>query len=120
MSGGEKMITFACKTINKEDVVRCALDLNKTEYNVLNFFFKNQKRQITLTLSKSLGLKRTTIQKALKNLMKKKLIERKKETLKNGGYVFVYELKNKNCIKKRIKDTISKWHRSALEKIEKL
>lgn len=114
------MITFACKTINKEDVIRCALNLNKTEYSVLGIFFKNQKRQTTLTLSKSLGLKRTTIQKALKNLMKKKLIERKKETLNNGGYIFVYELKNKNHIKKRIKETISNWHRNALEKIEKL
>ncbi len=114
------MITFACKTINKEDVVRCALNLNKTEYSVLDFFFKNQKRQTTLTFSKCLGLERTTMQKALKNLMKKKIIERKKETLKSGGYVFVYELKNKNYIKKRIKETISNWHRSALEKIEKL
>jgi len=114
------MITFACKVIKKEDVVKCSLNLNKTEYNVLNFFFKNSGSYSPLQISKKMKLERTTVQKALKGLIKKNLIVRKKKNLKRGGYVFLYEIKDKEEIKERIKRIISNWYKGAIEKIDEL
>ena len=114
------MITFACRIIKKEDVVKCSLNLNKTEYNILNFFFKNSGSYSPLQISKKMKLERTTVQKALKGLVRKNLVIRKKKNLKRGGYVFLYETIDKEKIKERIKNIISKWHKGAIEKIDEL
>ncbi len=112
------MIRFACKVIDKQDIVRCAFDLNKTEYNVLVFFFKNPRDNTAKKVSDSIGLERTTVQKAFKKLLRKKIIKRKKKNLEKGGYIFLYELNDKNIVKKRIKDTISEWYKNAIRKID--
>ena len=31
------MISFACKDIDKEELIRCSFELNKTEYKLLMF-----------------------------------------------------------------------------------
>ncbi len=114
------MFTFACKTIRKEDIIKCALGLNKTEYTILEFFFKKGKSQSVKKIYQTLGFERTTVQKALKNLMKKNLVKRKKVDLKKGGYVFLYELNDKNKIKNRIKSTVSAWSKHAIRKIDEI
>lgn len=37
------MVTFACKRIRKEELIKCSFDLNKTEYNVLMFLLGGEK-----------------------------------------------------------------------------
>ena len=114
------MITFACKSINKEDLIRCSLNLNKTEYKILDFLFRNGQRMTTIGISGRMGLERTTVQKGMKNLMRKRIVTRKKENLKEGGYVFFYELNDKKNIKDEIKNTISDWYKSAIKKVEEI
>ncbi len=114
------MIRFACKVIEKEDVVRCALNLNKTEYNILDFFFKKTGSFSIQKISAGMGLERTTVQKALKGLIKNSLVTRRKKNLDKGGYVFIYELTDRNRIKRDIKKTISVWYKNALRSVEKI
>ncbi len=114
------MITFACKKIRLNEIISCSFSLNKTEYTVFMFLFKKEKEFDIHSLSKKMGLERTTLQKALKTLLDKKLAKRRQMNLKTGGYFFLYNIKNKNSIKMRLFEIIRQWEKIAEEEIQTL
>ena len=113
------MITFACKKIRLEEIVKCSFNLNKTEYDILMFLFGKEKEFDIQNLSKKIGLERTTVQKALKGLLNKKLAGRRPVNIKSGGYFFLYNVKNKDEIKERLLKIITQWYKGAEEEILK-
>lgn len=109
---------FACKKIDVQDIIACSLGLKKSEYKVFEALLRSD--HVTLKeLSGLLGLDRTTLQKVLKNFVKNDLVLRYQENLDNGGYVFVYKIKDKSILKRRINAAIEKWHDSAKQAVEK-
>ncbi len=94
--------------------------MNKTEYNVLMFLLRKEKEFDIHTLSKKMGLERTTLQKALKRLLDKKLAKRRQVNIKKGGYFFLYNVKNKDSIKVRLLGIIRRWEKTAEEEIQTL
>jgi predicted transcriptional regulator len=110
------MIDFACKRITKEDVLRCSFSLNKTEYTALLFLLKKSGsiKQISLETN----LDRTTIQKALKQLLEKQIIIRKRDNKKGASYF--YCLKNKSDFKKEINSRLNLWYNSVKKEIERI
>ena len=70
-------------------------------------------------LSKKLSLDRTTLQKVLKRFVDNELVERFQENLDNGGYIFIYQIKDKVILKKRIHTAIDKWYDTAKIAIDK-
>jgi predicted transcriptional regulator len=114
------MITFSCKNITEEELTRCSFNLSKTEYNVLIFLLKNYKRHTVLHLSNSIKLERTTIQKAVKGLVEKGLVDKIQKNLPKGGYIFLYKAKYKEEIKSKIKKLAHKWYKDFQETIDKL
>ena len=114
------MITFFCKKITEEELIRCSFNLNKTEYNVLIFLLRNDKIRTILQISKAMELERTTIQKAIKNLVEKGLTKRTQKNLSRGGYIFLYKPNNKEEIKSKMKELTYKWYKHVEETIDKL
>ena len=114
------MITFACKKIKKEELIRCSFDLNKTQYNILMFLLKKNKRYSVIEIAKKNKLDRTTVQKAIKVLLKKGLVRRFQKNLTKGGYMYLYEVSRKDEIKKEMKRIISNWYNVVLNEIGKL
>lgn len=110
------MIDFACKRITKEDVLRCSFNLNKTEYTVLLFLLK--KSGSIKQISQETNLDRTTIQKALKQLLEKQIIIRKRDTGKGASYF--YCLKNKPEFKKEIHSRLNLWYNSVKKEIARI
>ncbi|RLE47713.1 MarR family transcriptional regulator [Candidatus Woesearchaeota archaeon] len=108
------MIYFACKSINKEDLIRCSFALNKTEYKLLMFLLDYDEFITAAKLAKKMGLERTTVQKAVKLLVEKGLVSRKQENLEKGSYIFLYRIKDVKEIKERLRKIVRKWH----EKVE--
>jgi predicted transcriptional regulator len=109
---------FACRQIDVKDIIACSLGLKKSEYKVFEVLLVSD--HVTLKdLSKKLDLDRTTLQKVLKNFVANELVERFQENLDTGGYVFVYKIKDKSILKKRIHIAIDKWHATARTAIEK-
>jgi predicted transcriptional regulator len=109
---------FACKKIDVQDIIACSLGLKKSEYKIFEAMLRND--HVTLKdLSKQLDLDRTTLQKVLKHFVSNDLVLRYQENLDNGGYVFVYKIKDKNVLKKRIHTAIDKWHDTARQAIDK-
>jgi len=114
------MVTFSCKKISQEELIRCAFNLNKTEYNILMFLLKNNKKYTVSQISQIMKLDRTTIQKAIKNLTNEELVKRRQINLSAGGYMFFYKINDKNEIKNKIKKIIYEWYKHVEEAINKL
>jgi predicted transcriptional regulator len=112
------MISFACKDIEFKDLIRCSFDLNKTEYNVLMFLLKTNKQYTATRLGELMEIDRTTVQKAIKKLAEKDLVERRQENLDKGGYLFHYAIKNKENIKHRMNSIVEKWHDAVVDEIK--
>ncbi len=104
------MITFACKTIKVEDLVRCSFNLNKTSYTVLMYMLKNNDRSISVQdLSVEMNLERTTVQKAMKVLLDASLVKRLQVNMDTGGYQYIYTVLDKDNIKKNIVEIVNNW-----------
>ncbi len=114
------MITFACKKISLEDVVRCSFNLNKTEYRLFVFLFGKEREFSVQAIARETRLERTTVQKALKGLLKKKLAERRQTNIKNGGYFFLYKVGGKTEIKEKLLNIIRQWQKSVEKEILKM
>lgn len=103
------MFSFACKGIKKEELVKCSFRLNKTEFNLLMFLLSEKKELTVSEAAKRINLKRTTVQKAIKTLLERGLVKRFQHNLPRGSYVFRYRVKNKEEIKREMKETVHKW-----------
>ncbi len=112
------MITFACKDIEFRDLIRCSFALNKTEYNVMMYLLKTEKEFTASELGEKMSLDRTTVQKAVKKLSEKNLVKRMQVNLDKGGYMFFYKIKNKEEIKNRMLDIVSKWYEEVIKEIK--
>ncbi len=114
------MVIFSCKRISQEELTRCAFDLNKTGYNVLIFLLEKNEKYTAFKISKGMKLDRTTIQKAIKNLVDKDLVKRTQRNISGGGYTFLYKINDKNEIKDKMKKVTHKWCKGVEEAINKL
>jgi predicted transcriptional regulator len=111
------MITFSCKKISDEELVRCSFDLNKTQYNILNLMLNDDRTRRISRISRDMGLERTTVQKAMKGLVAKGLIRKMQRNLPRGGYIFLYSVNDKDRIKREMMGIIYKWYKSVEKKI---
>ena len=123
--------------INKNEIFsssrlfKCILGLNQTESKVFGYIMKN-KDVSTAELSKKLEMDRSSIQRALQTISNIKLIQRTSMSMKDylegkglsnenkKGYVYVYNSKKMDSIKKEFKSLLDKWYNSMLGYIENL
>jgi len=113
------MISFACKDILLEDLIKCSFDLTKTDYSVFMFLIENPGEFPVGDLGKIMKLERSTVQKAIKTLVARNLVARRQVNLGGGGYQFYYSVKDKEKIKKRINIIIDGWHSKVKDAIKK-
>jgi len=114
------MLTFACKKIRHEELVRCSFNINKTEYNVLMFLLKNRGFHSVREIAKKMGFERTTVQKAIKKLSERGLARRVQNNLPKGGYSFLYQANKKDEIKKEMKEIVQRWVKIVEREIERI
>lgn len=98
------MIDFACKKIDLDEIIKCGLNLTQAEVKIVKYFIKHshQKELQTDTIAQEMGFNLSTIQKAMKKLYEKGVVEKYQKNLEKGGYIFVYSLKPKEEIKRII------------------
>lgn len=114
------MITFACKKISLEEIVRCSFNLSRTEYKTFRFLLEKEKEFDVNSLSKRMGLERTTVQKASKGLLKKGIAKRRQVNIKKGGYFFLYTVNSKAEIREKLLRIIKQWHNNVEKEILKI
>jgi len=112
-------ITFACRTISKEELIRCAFDLDKTEYKILMVLSKqaSQRGMTIAALSRRLGKERTTIQKGMRDLLRRKLVQREKRNLPRGGFLFLYRVRDKKQLKTKVREIVFQWYQRVRREI---
>lgn len=101
---------FACKEFKVEDVIKCALSLTKADLNVMKRFLNEPEKWVdTDALSKSLKLDISTVQRSVKKLHEKGILQRSQQNLDGGGYVYIYKINSKNQIKNIILEIVQSW-----------
>lgn len=115
-----EMIDFACKEFKIEDVIKCALNLTKADLKVMKYFL-NEKEQWVDTdfLSKVLKLDISTIQRSVKKLHEKEILQRSQQNLDGGGYVFKYKVNSRAKIKNIIMTVVNSWAERLGQELEK-
>ena len=109
------MISFACKRIELPELIKCSFGMNKTEYNVMTYMLGQEEMRVD-EIAGNMGLERSTVQKAIKNLVSKSVVHRSQENLEKGGYLFRYLIKDKDVIKRMVLESVDNWHKNvALE-----
>jgi predicted transcriptional regulator len=104
------MIDFACKEFDLDDIIKCSLGMTKAEFKLVRLLLSTDKEWFTTQeISKELKLDLSTVQRCVKSLHEKDIIIRRQENLDSGGYAFRYQLKKREELRQRIKDTISRW-----------
>ncbi|AGB49353.1 putative transcriptional regulator [Methanomethylovorans hollandica DSM 15978] len=110
------MVDFACKEFQIEAVIKCGLNLTKAELQVLKYLLGNDTRWFTTEqVAADLSLDISTVQRSVKKLTEKKVLQKFQNNLDGGGYFFVYRIKNKREIKELIMKIINSW----VERVEK-
>jgi uncharacterized protein len=113
-------VTFACKNITHEELIRCSFTLNKTEYNILVFLLRKTQERGASEIAGEMGLERTTVQKAIKTLLEKRLIVRSRKNLPKGGYSYTYKINGMEEIKTRMKYIVHEWYNRVEKEIDLL
>jgi predicted transcriptional regulator len=114
------MIDFACKKFSIDEVIKCSLALTKADYKTLIHLANNSDDWLsTEDIAKKLKLDITTIQRAVKKLTEKEMINRKQMNLEGGGYTFIYQIKNKKIMREKIMSIIKQWTSKVEEQLKK-
>ncbi len=114
------MVDWRCKKMDSKELIRCTFDLSKTELKIFLYLLKINSSIPSVDIAKEIDLDRTTIQKSLKKLLEKGIVDRRQNNLDNGGYVFLYSVKQKNQLKDQMKEIINEWKDSAQLQLETL
>ncbi|MBU0758222.1 MAG: MarR family transcriptional regulator [Nanoarchaeota archaeon] len=115
------MIDFACKSFKIDEVIKCSLGLSKSDFAVVKLMLKNGDRWFnTSDLAEGMHLNLTTVQRSVKKLHEKDIIERTQNNLDNGGYLFFYRFKDKRLFSKKIHEIITSWVRKVDSELENL
>jgi predicted transcriptional regulator len=110
------MVDFACKEFQIEAVIKCGLNLTKAELQVLKHLLGHDTRWFTTEqIAADLFFDISTVQRSVKNLTEKKVLQKSQHNLDGGGYFFVYRIRNKREIKELLMEIIHGW----VERVEK-
>lgn len=113
------MLDFACKEFKIEDVIKCALSLTRADMKVLKYLLSDTKHWFdTDTLSKALKLDISTVQRSVKKLHEKDVIQRSQQNLDGGGYIFIYKVESITKIKAIIMSVVQGWAERLEQELE--
>ena len=108
-----------CKQVDFDSLVKCSFSLSDSELKIFLELMKCTNPICVVALSKKIKRDRSTIQKVIKTLLKRKLVEKKKINLEDGGYIFYYSPKSKSELKKQMLKLVELWHGNVKKEIMK-
>jgi predicted transcriptional regulator len=115
------MINFACKRFDLKEVIRCSFNTTKKELEIMLYLIENFNKEFTAKeISEYFKIGLSTSQKAIKNLNKKELVQRRQKNIDKGGYVFVYYIKEKSFLKQKILETMNRLTKEIENEIRRL
>ena len=114
------MIDFACKRFELKEIIKCSLGLTRSDCKVMQFLLEQDEEYYTTEeISKKLALDLTTVQRSVKKLRERGVVQRRQENLSGGGYVFLYQIEDKRKIREVISDIVMSWARTVKAELQK-
>ena len=111
------MAKYLCKNFDLNSIIKCSFSLTDPELKVLLEIVKQESVTVNY-LSNKLNRDRSTIQKIIIKLLEKNLIIKKKNSLKQGGYIFYYYPISKTELKKSMPANVEAWHSNVKKEIK--
>ncbi len=99
--------------VEASDVMHCFLGLRSLEIDVYFYILKGQ--ATVKEVAEALGRNRSTIQRAIQNLVQRGFAHRRTRTLRKGGYVYVYEAVNLATLKELIKEALDSFYQQIID-----
>jgi predicted transcriptional regulator len=100
---------MAGQNVEASDVMHCFFGLRTLEIDV---YFNLLKGQATVKeVTKALGRNRSSVQRAIQNLVQRGFAHRRTRSLRQGGYLYVYEAVSLATMKDLIKDALDSFYR---------
>ncbi|MDO8055289.1 MAG: helix-turn-helix domain-containing protein [Candidatus Hermodarchaeota archaeon] len=103
--------------VEASDVMHCFLGLRTLEIDAYFYLLKGQ--ATVKEVADALGRTRSTIQRAIQNLVQRGFAHRRTRTLRKGGYVYVYESVNLGTLKDLIKESLDSFYTQITEFLDR-
>ncbi|MFX1540756.1 MAG: helix-turn-helix domain-containing protein [Promethearchaeota archaeon] len=103
--------------VEASDVMHCFLGLRNLEIDVYFYLLKGQ--ATVKDVAEALGRNRSTIQRAIQNLVQRGFAHRRTRTLRKGGYVYVYEAVNLATLKELIKKALDSFYQQIVDFLDR-
>ncbi len=111
-------VTFACKKFPIDQVLRCSFGLSQSQFRLLKLLLSRGELSVE-EAANLLGKDRTTVQRSMKSLVQRGLVQRRQYNLENGGYQYHYLPQNKQDIKQRIKEHFEHFSQMVHKELER-
>lgn len=112
-----RKIDFTCKQVTLQDLVQCNYSLNDSEYQIFSQIIKSRRGLSVRELVDKTGKDRTTVQKILTKLIKRKLLMKRQMNL-DRGFMFVYFSKNRDEIFNEIEQNVENYFKTIRQNLE--
>lgn len=112
------MIDFACKQFKLDEIIKCGLGLSKADYTIFTYLIEHDEWFTTTSLAEKLNLDTSTVQRSIKKLHEKEVVQRIQNNRQSGGYVFVYKAQGKAKIRIILTNIINSWAEKTTQAIQ--
>jgi predicted transcriptional regulator len=106
------------QSIEPSDVMHCVLGLRNLEINIYFYLLKGS--ATVKEVADGLGRTRSTIQRAIQNLVNRGFATRRVKTLRKGGYVYIYEAVSLDSLRKIIRESLDSFYDWIIKYLERM
>jgi predicted transcriptional regulator len=106
------------KQVEASDVMHCFLGLRNLEIDV--YFYLLKGAATVKEVAEALGRNRSSIQRAIQNLVQRGFASRRSRTLRKGGYTYVYKAVSLTSVKKLIKESLDSFYKQIENFLDRL
>ncbi|MCA9486506.1 MAG: hypothetical protein H6500_00280 [Candidatus Woesearchaeota archaeon] len=112
-----KKMDFTCKKVTLRDLVQCNYNLNDSEYAIFAELMHSKGGLSVKELVDKIKKDRTTVQKILTKLLRRKLLMKRQMNLERG-FMFVYFSKNKAEVVQEIEENIKAYFKAIQDNLD--
>lgn len=84
---------------------------------LFRFLLEQDESMSVSAIGEATGKDRTTVQKAMKKLLSQNIVHKHQVNLEQGGYTFVYAIKDKEFLRRRMLAVVEHWYDQVLKEI---
>jgi len=113
------MPDFSADDIDCDNVLRCLFDLSELDIMVLKILGEGGEHR-SKVLAEELDRDQSTVYRSLEKLVSCSLVYKEKETIRKGGYYYLYSCRPLDKVREEAKECLETWYSEMMSSIEDL